>query len=207
MSQPTTTTRPKGRATHQQPPAATVRRRRRQAVAIWIAAAVGLVAIVAAMMWSSKPSAPDPTGAAPGFTLTDTSGEVHRLSDHLGENVLIYFSEGSGCQSCTVQMRELERRSEALEDMNVTVLPIVMNSREQILPDMQRDGVQTPFLLDDGTVSKKYDTLGKGMHAGLPGHGFILVDTEGNQLWRGEYPSMWVDPDELLDVVQDRLGA
>ena len=50
---------------------------------------------------------------------------------------------------------------------------------DQILRDMELNGVATPFLLDDGTVSDAYDTLGKGMHAGLPGHSFVLIDAEG----------------------------
>jgi hypothetical protein len=56
-----------------------------------------------------------------------------------------------------------------------------MNSKEQILADMSSNGVRTPFLLDDGTVSKEYGTIGKGMHAGLPGHSFVLIDKTGKQ--------------------------
>jgi hypothetical protein len=82
-----------------------------------------------------------------------------------------------------------------------------MNPREEILADMKLNGVDTPFLLDDGTVSDAYGTLGKGMHAGLPGHSFVLIDAEGQQRWYGEYPSMWLDPRELLDEVRDRLDA
>jgi hypothetical protein len=49
------------------------------------------------------------------------------------------------------------------------VLPIVvMTSREQILRDMRANGVRTPFLIDDGTVSDAYGTLGQEMPAGLP---------------------------------------
>ena len=57
--------------------------------------------------------------------------------------------------------------------------------------------MKTPFLLDDGAVSRAYDTLGHGMHAGLPGHGFVLVDSNGIHQWKGEYPSMWLAPNEL----------
>jgi hypothetical protein len=85
------------------------------------------------------------------------------------------------------------------------VLPIVMNSRDQITRDMRLNRVSTPFLLDDGTVSKAYGTLGKGMHAGLPGHSFVLIDRSGQQRWYGEYPSMWLAPDQLLKEVQERL--
>ncbi|HEY3546572.1 MAG TPA: hypothetical protein VGK17_10825 [Propionicimonas sp.] len=56
-----------------------------------------------------------------------------------------------------------------------------------------------------GHVSKAYDVLGKGMHAGLPGHGFVLVNAAGQQVWSAEYPSMYLAPDVLLKEVISRL--
>jgi hypothetical protein len=104
-------------------------------------------------------------------------------------------------------MAELEKEASRLQKLDVTVLPIVMNSREQITQDMRLNRVSTPFLLDDGTVSKRYGTLGKGMHAGLPGHSFVLIDRAGQQRWYGEYPSMWLAPDQLLTEVQQHLQS
>lgn len=182
-------------------------RRRRLRWAAWFATGAVLVAVVTAMMLTSRPSSSEATRTAPDFTLTDTAGVQHTLAEHRGENVVLYFNEGAGCQSCIVQMGEIEKRAAELAKANVTVLPIVMNTRAQILRDMELNGVTTPFLLDDGTVSKAYDTLGKGMHAGLPGHSFVLIDTEGQQRWYGEYPSMWLDPGELLDEIRNRLDA
>ncbi len=43
------------------------------------------------------------------------------------------------------------------------------------------------------------------MHEGLPGHGFVLIDADGMQRWQGNYPSMWLDPADLLDEVTSRL--
>ena len=169
--------------------------------------AVVLAAVVSAMMLTSRPTTSEATRTAPDFTLTDTAGVTHTLADHRGENVVLYFSEGAGCQSCIVQMRELEKKASELAEANITVLPIVMNTRDQILRDMGLNGVITPFLLDDGTVSQAYGTLGNGMHAGLPGHSFVLIDTEGQQRWYGEYPSMWLEPAELLNEIRDRLDA
>jgi hypothetical protein len=80
-----------------------------------------------------------------------------------------------------------------------------MNSAVQIKADMAANGVRTPFLLDDGTVSAAYGTLGKGMHAGLPGHSFVLIDTQGVQRWYGEYPSMYLSSADLLDQVRKHL--
>lgn len=179
---------------------------RRLNVTIAVVSLITVVGVVTAMMLTSRPESSDATRAAPDFTLTDTSGTLHSLADHRGENVLLYFSEGAGCQSCLVQMGEIERQRDAFADEDITVLPIVMNTREQITQDMSANGVKTPFLLDDGTVSKAYGTLGKGMHAGLPGHSFVLIDKQGQQIWYGEYPSMWLAPQDLLKQVRQRLS-
>jgi peroxiredoxin len=187
--------------------AARAARRRRLRIIIGAAGALALVAVVAAMMLTSRPESSDAIRTAPDFTLTDTAGNPHTLAQHRGENVLLYFSEGAGCQSCIVQMGEIEKQADALAQEDVTVLPIVMNTREQITADMAANGVTTPFLLDDGTVSEAYGTLGKGMHAGLPGHSFVLIDKQGQQRWYGEYPSMWLAPEDLLDQVRSKLGA
>jgi peroxiredoxin len=187
--------------------AESVRQRRRLRWGAMITVAAVLVAVVAAMMLTSRPTTSEATRTAPDFTLTDTAGVTHTLADHRGENVVLYFSEGAGCQSCIVQMGELEKKASELAEANITVLPIVMNTRDQILRDMKTNSVTTPFLLDDGTVSQAYGTLGNGMHAGLPGHSFVLIDTEGQQRWYGEYPSMWLDPAELLNEIRDRLDA
>ena len=50
-------------------------------------------------------------------------------------------------------------------------------------------------------------TLGRGMHAGLPGHSFVLIDADGVQRWYGEYPSMWLAPEDLFDEVRQRLDG
>lgn len=183
------------------------RAEQRMRLVIWGVVLVSLTGIVAAMLLSSKPQSSTDVRTAPDFTLTDTSGAEHTLADHRGENVLLYFNEGAGCQSCIVQMGEIEKQAEAFADEDVTVLPIVMSTREQMLADMKVNGVKTPFLLDDGTVSDAYGTLGKGMHAGLPGHSFVLIDKDGRQRWYGEYPSMWLDPRALLDEVRNRLDT
>ena len=181
-------------------------RRRHVRAAIWILVAVTVVATITAMMLTSRPESSNAARRAPDFSLTDTSGATHTLAQHRGENVLLYFSEGAGCQSCLVQMGAIEKQAKAFADEDVTVLPIVMNTKAQITHDMKLNGVTTPFLLDDGTVSAEYGTLGKGMHAGLPGHSFVLIDKQGVQRWYGEYPSMWLDPGDLLAEVRDHLA-
>ena len=182
------------------------RRRRRWIRFASVGATVAVIAIVVVMALTSRQESSSVMRVAPDFTLTDTSGARVSLAALRGKNVLLYFSEGAGCQSCLVQMAQIEK-DPGFAAAGLTVLPIVMNTREQITADMATNGVRTPFLLDDGTVSNAYGTLGKGMHADLPGHSFVLIDKAGNQRWYGEYPSMWLSTADLLKEVQAHLNA
>ena len=163
-----------------------------------------VIALVGFGLWSARPVTGGPSGQAPAFTLKTTDGTTVSLSDYRGRPVILYFNEGAGCGSCTQQMALIER-DPGFAEAGITVLPIVMNTAAQIQPDLDRFRVTTSYLLDDGTVSKAYDTLDKGMHPGLPGHGFVLIDKDGNKVWHGNYPSMWLDPAELLQEATRRL--
>ena len=185
---------------------ASARRARRRSLLIAAVVVLALAGVVTAMMLSSRATSSAAARTAPDFTLPDTSGKQVHLADFRGTNVVLYFSEGAGCGSCLQQMTAIEGDRADFDAAGVTVLPIVMNTREQILRDMAAYGNTTPFLLDDGTVSKEYGTLGKGMHAGLPGHSFVLVDKNGVQRWYGEYPSMWLSPADLLGQIRSHLS-
>jgi len=179
-------------------------RRRRRIRFASVGATVAVIAIVIAMMLTSRQQTSSVMRVAPDFTLTSTSGTTVSLAALRGKDVLLYFSEGAGCQACLVQMGQIEKDPN-IAAAGLTVLPIVMNSKDQITVDMAANGVRTPFLLDDGTVSSAYGTLGKGMHADLPGHSFVLIDKAGNQRWYGEYPSMFLSTTDLLKEVRAHL--
>ncbi len=166
---------------------------------------VVVAALVVFGLWSARATDSTVSGPAPAFTLPTTAGTTVSLSDYRGQPVILYFNEGAGCGSCTQQMAAIEKNP-GFAEAGITMLPIVMNTAEQIQPDLDTFGVTTPYLLDDGTVSQAYNTLGKGMHEGLPGHGFVLIDADGIQRWQGDYPSMWLDPDTLLKEATRRLS-
>ena len=181
--------------------------KRRRAVTIrivWLAAMLVVVGLVVAALASARPvTSSDATESTP-FTLPMSDGSTVSLADFAGKPVVLYFNEGAGCDSCLMQMAEIEKEP-GFDEAGITVLPIVMNTAEQINADRERLEVQAPFALDDGTVSQAYGTLGTGMHEGLPGHGFVLIDADGVQRWYGSYPSMWLDPKELLSIVEAKL--
>lgn len=180
------------------------RRRRGLVLGIWIVAILAIVGLVTAGLLSARPRQSAEAGTAPDFTLPASDGSSLTLSALRGTPVLLYFNEGAGCDACIVQMAQIEAEP-GFGAAGVKVLPIVMNSAAQINAERARLGVRSPFLLDDGTVSAAYGTLGTGMHAGLPGHGFVLIDADGNRVWSGDYPSMWIDPGELLGIVRGNL--
>lgn len=179
-------------------------RRKRTRRLLSVALGVVVLGLITLALVQAAPTSESTETTAPPFTLSTTAGTTVSLSDYRGKPVLLYFNEGAGCGSCTAQMAEIEKDA-AFQASGITVLPIVMNKVEQIAPDLQYFRVRTPYLLDDGTVSKAYGTLGTGMHEGLPGHGFVLIDKDGVQRWFGNYPSMYVAPAELLQEVRSRL--
>ncbi len=97
--------------------------------------------------------------------------------------------------------------SPAFAEAGLTVLPIVMNTREQITADMAANAVQTPFLLDDGTVSQAYGTSARACTPACPGNSFILIDKNGVQRWYGEHPSMFLSANDLMTQVRAHLDS
>lgn len=180
------------------------RRRRTARLAVVALVVLAVVALVTMALLSARPQQSTDLRPAPDFTLPASDGTSVTLSDLRGAPVLLYFNEGAGCDACIVQMTAIEAEP-GFADAGIAVLPIVMNTAEQINVERERLGTTSPFLLDDGTVSAEYGTLGTGMHEGLPGHGFVLIDSDGQQVWSGDYPSMWIDADELLDIALDNL--
>jgi peroxiredoxin len=144
--------------------------------------------------------------AAPAFTMPSTAGGDVSLSDFAGRGVLLYFNEGVGCDACFYQTLELEKESQAFADRDVAVLPIVMNDAGSVEGELQRFSISIPYLIDaDGSVSKAYGVLGKGMHANLPGHGFVFIDATGQIRWQKEYDSMYASASEVLAAVDRYL--
>jgi peroxiredoxin len=146
-------------------------------------------------------------GAATDFRLASTAGGSVSLADYRGQDVLLYFNEGVGCDACFYQTAELEKNADEFANAGLTLLPIVMNPVADTAAELQRFGLSTPYLIDaDGSATSAYGMLGKGMHANLPGHGFVLVDETGEVRWKMEYPSMFVPADDLLAAIEPYLG-
>lgn len=199
----------------QSPPAARPRARpasrrriRHRAALTWVAALVVVIGAVTAALLSTQSHTlqASPTRQAPAFTLTSTAGTKVSLTSYRGRDVVLYFSEGVGCDACFYQMRQFEQHAAQLRRTGITILPIVMSPAGQVRQELAAFGIRTPYLIDaTGAVSRAYGVLGKGMHPGLPGHGFVLIDARGAERWYGEYPSMYLSAAGLMSQVKAHL--
>ena len=167
--------------------------------------AVGLAAVLAVR--ADKPTETNLGSSAPAFELASTDGKSVSLADHRGHDVVLYFSEGVGCDACFYQQAKIEAEQQRFTDAGLTVVPVVVNSAADVRRELDRFGLTTPFLLDsDRRVSAAYDTIGRGHHADLPGHSFVVVDGDGNMRWRMDEPSMFVEPARLVEGAVAALG-
>lgn len=183
------------------------RRRRAGAGRVWVGVAAVGVGLAALAVWSSSPRGGATDGDAPAFTLASTDGGTVSLSDYRGRNVLLYFNEGVGCDACFTQTVELERNADALEEEDIELVPIVVNPVPEVRSTLEAFGIRTPYLIDEGArVSAAYGVLGTGMHPGVPGHSFVLVDAAGRIRWSMSYPSMFVSTSDLLAALRPSLS-
>ena len=146
--------------------------------------------------------------AAPEWTLPGTDGSSVSLSALRGQNVLLYFNEGVGCDACFYQMTSLEKDASVLKDAGISkVIPIVVNPLPDVQQAVTQFGLKTPWLVDaDKSVSDAYHMIGTGMHADLPGHGFVLIDATGQVKWTMNYPSMYASAKQIVNDMGTALG-
>ena len=101
---------------------------------------------------------------APDFELPGTDG-TFRLSDHLGERVVLLFYPGDFTPVCTRQFCSYSERAEDVDGLGATLVGISsqgLDSHEQFVA---KHGLNIPLLADeDCSVAKAY-----GVHARVVG--------------------------------------
>jgi thioredoxin-dependent peroxiredoxin len=121
----------------------------------------------------ASPQVGDP---APDFELDGTDG-TFRLSDHLGERVVLLFYPGDNTAVCTRQFCSYRDEAEGFDDLDATVVGISTQSVESHLDWTAKHGLTVPLLADPGSkVAKAY-----GAHARLRGttRAVVIVDERG----------------------------
>ncbi|MBI5310882.1 MAG: redoxin domain-containing protein [Actinobacteria bacterium] len=154
----------------------------------------------------SSGTGPDIGLKAPDFTLSDAvTGRQVSLESLAGDQTLLFFSEGVGCQACMVQAADLER-SKKFRESGIRLVSVSTDSSDDLAKAAGQYEIGTPMLSDPTTaMSSAYGMLGHGGmgHPNQDGHAFILLDESGTVKWHQAYEEMYVKPGQLLTDMQE----
>jgi peroxiredoxin len=96
--------------------------------------------------------------------------------------------------------------------MDLELVSVMVDPLEELKAEASSRGIEGIVAADaDKTVSNEYDAMEASMHPGVkPGHTFILIDVNGNVIWRwdwsGHGAAMYVEVNDLYEWVSRELG-
>jgi thioredoxin-dependent peroxiredoxin len=102
-----------------------------------------------------------PGDTAPGFSLTDDSGNTVSLSDFAGERVVLYAYPKAMTPGCTTQACDFRDSLDSLAAAGITVLGLSPDSPKALAKFRERDQLTFPLLSDpDKAVLLAYGAYG-----------------------------------------------
>ena len=94
---------------------------------------------------------------APAFTLKDQDGNAHRLSDHAGQPVVLYFYPKDDTSGCTKQACEFRDDLPKFKRNKIMVLGVSPQDVKSKAKFADKHDLNFPVLADDGSkVCEKY---------------------------------------------------
>ncbi len=160
-----------------------------------------LVSLTVTCLWSAQPVAGRSLegAAAPDFALAALTGANKRLSEHIGQVVLLNFW-ATWCGPCRQEMPYLEDIHRHYREAGFTVLGVNLDKDPDGARRMVEDlGVSFPVLLDqDKDVSRLYDVRAMPMT--------VLIDRDGRVRYvhHGYHPGMEASYlDQVRALVQE----
>ena len=125
-----------------------------------------------------------PGQKAPGFQLQDQNGATVRLSDFRGRKVLLYFYPKADTPGCTTQSCAVRDARQDMKKLNVDVLGLSPDAREDQKKFDVKFSLGFPLLADtDHSVAEAYGVWGEKTNYGKTSMGIIrssfLIDENG----------------------------
>lgn len=134
------------------------------------------------------------TPPAPDFTLTDTTGQDHTLSDYRGKVVIVNFW-ASWCAPCRKEMPSMQRAWEQLQDQQVVLLAVNWGDD---LPGVERFIAGLPPLEFPLLFGGDEDMISDWGVRGLPTT--LVIDPQGRMALQLIGDAEW-DSDEIMAQV------
>lgn len=145
--------------------------------------------------------------SAPSFALEDQDGNVHRLEDYAGRNVVLYFYPRDETPGCTTEACQFRDEHSAIEAAGAVVLGVSRDDAESHRAFREHHDLPFPLLVDaDAAVASTYGAWGEREIRGEKSVGMIrstfLIDGDGTlaHVW----PSVRPDghPEEVRQVIE-----
>lgn len=114
--------------------------------------ALAALVFTSAACGSGQPGAKQAEGS--DFALRDMTGQIVRLSDYLGQQVVLINFWASWCAPCAAELPQLDRLYKAHKAEGFVVLGIAMDGPEtvaNVAPIVHRYDLSFPILLDEET--------------------------------------------------------
>jgi peroxiredoxin Q/BCP len=137
-------------------------------------AAFALMCAAAAFAHAQAPTIGAP---APDFRLQDQNGKWHKLSDHRGKWVALYFYPKDQTPGCTTQACEFRDNIFAFREANAQILGISVDDVESHQKFAEKHGLPFPLLADPKKqIVKMYDVMS---FTGFARRETFLIDPQG----------------------------
>ena len=121
---------------------------------------------------------------APEFSLPTAGGGTFTLSEHRGQNVIVYFYPAAMTPGCTTQACDFRDNLASLQGAGYTVVGISPDKVAKLDKFVERDALTFPLAADeDKSVMQAYGAFGEKTMYGKKVVGVIrstfVVDTDG----------------------------
>lgn len=94
---------------------------------------------------------------APDFTLPNETGEVVRLSDYLGKNVVLYFYPKDMTPGCTTEACDFRDVHHDFSELNAVILGVSMDDEIRHMKFIEKHGLPFSLLVDkDHSIAEAY---------------------------------------------------
>jgi thiol-disulfide isomerase/thioredoxin len=145
-----------------------------------------ILLIVTSLAWGGGLVKLNSNPLAPDFELPDIGGELHRLSEHRGDVVLVNFW-ASWCAPCRAEMPSLERLQQSLSDTDFHILAINIGESKRQISDFYFSIAPVPsfsLLMDEDMAASQYWPMrGLPMSFLLDRNGRVTHVSQGAQHW------------------------
>ena len=140
---------------------------------------------------------------APDFTLTDQSGQAHRLSDYRGRTVVLYFYPKDDTPGCTKEACSFRDHYAALTERGVVVLGVSPDPVERHQKFATKYSLPFALLADtDHAVADTYGAWGEKTLYGKKSMGILrstfLIDETGMIRHVFKRPKTEIHAEEVL---------